>query len=128
MKNILITCLLLLSFTCSKAYAGEWNFNKWDTTTKAWEITYQFLNVVDIFTTEEILGRPGGKEYNPLLGEHPSDEKLLAFGALWAVSHYWVTGYLYDKNPLWQKLFRLVSITEKGGAVVWNLHLLQTEF
>ena len=118
----IIIFLLTFILISSTVYAGNWNFCSWPTEDKALEVFYQGLNMADLYTTDELLDK-GYRELNPLLGDHPSDDKLIIYMGLNAVLHYVVTGYFMDKDPQWKHWWQGLTIGAKGAAVFWNIRV-----
>ena len=122
MKKLFITILLILF--ASPVYAGEWSWCAWSYEDKVLEASWQILNVADIYVTDKAIEQ-GGKELNPVIGSHPSDDELVAWGIGFAVLHYFVTGYLQDKNPTIKKYWLWGSNIVKAGAVGYNITVVE---
>lgn len=88
------------------------------------EIAWQMLHAYDMSQTYHSVVRAPHcfQEKNPILGKHPSDGKLLAFAVAASGLHFGVTKILANNDaPVWlRRTWQLVSITEKGFAVVSN--------
>lgn len=87
---------------------------------KKLEITYQVLNIVDTAQTVEFLNSGCCKELNPILGPHPSTEKVIAFKAIVGVGHYLLARELYEYNPKYAKMFQYITIGTLGTVVALN--------
>ena len=83
------------------------------------EYVFQALNAIDTIQTIRILDK-GGRELNPILGSHPSTEKVIAFKTVNAALHLGVTMYLMDHHPRYVKTWQRVSIGLMGTVVVLN--------
>jgi len=79
---------LLAAFLCSQAKADDTNLNA---KTPVTEWVYQGAAFADMLTTLDIAKHPNLVEENPLMGQHPSDGKVLGYFAATGVLHYLVT-------------------------------------
>ncbi len=75
----------------------------------------------DSYTTADLLSRPGFHEANPLLGEHPSNTAIAAFGFGRIALNTGVACYLEDRNPKLARLFSILSLGVNAGAFGANL-------
>lgn len=120
MKKAIIIAALALALSHTPTQAGA----PW-TTEDIWlESAWQVLHVIDWGQTHHVANRPGHRESNPILGDHPARRHTAMFfttiaGLHWAVSHS-----LGAENRLrWQWL----SIGGKGHAV-WRNWLVGVKF
>lgn len=86
---------LLAAFLCSHAKADDTNPNA---KTPVTEWVYQGAAFADMLTTLDISRHPNLVEENPLMGQHPSDGKVLGYFAATGVLHYLVTRELVREN------------------------------
>jgi hypothetical protein len=86
---------LLVAFLCSQAKADDTNPNA---KTPVTEWVYQGAAFADMLTTLDIAKHPNLVEENPLMGQHPSDGKVLGYFAATGVLHYLVTRELVREN------------------------------
>ena len=86
---------LLAAFLCSHAKADDTNPNA---PTPVTEWVYQGAAFADMLTTLDISRHPNLVEENPLMGQHPSDGKVLGYFAATGVLHYLVTRELVREN------------------------------
>jgi hypothetical protein len=86
---------LLAAFLCSQAKADDTNPNA---KTPVTEWVYQGAAFADMLTTLDIAKHPNLVEENPLMGQHPSDGKVLGYFAATGVLHYLVTRELVREN------------------------------
>jgi len=86
---------LLATFLCSHAKADDTNPNA---PTPVTEWVYQGAAFADMLTTLDISRHPNLVEENPLMGQHPSDGKVLGYFAATGVLHYLVTRELVREN------------------------------
>jgi len=87
--------VLLAAFLCSQAKADDTNPNA---KTPVTEWVYQGAAFADMLTTLDIAKHPNLVEENPLMGQHPSDGKVLGYFAATGVLHYLVTRELVREN------------------------------
>jgi hypothetical protein len=62
------------------------------------EWAYQGAALADMLTTLDIKNHPGIHETNPLMGPHPSDDRVLGYFAAYDLLHYGITRILVDLN------------------------------
>lgn len=94
-------------------HASEWT--KADT---AWEAGYLVLHVIDWGQTRNISRRPDAyRELNPILGSHPSIERVNTYFALTAIAH---TAISYALPADWRRGWQMVSIGMEATAVSNN--------
>lgn len=124
MKKVLF--LLLFLFSPLIANAGE----KWSNSDIALESTWQILHILDWRQTIQIARNPDRYwERNPLLGEHPSEQKVNLYFLVGAVLHPIVTEVLPNKYNLWgiklrpRIIWESVSIGMSGGCVLNNFSI-----
>lgn len=113
---------VLAAFLCSQAKADDTNPNA---KTPVTEWVYQGVALGDMLTTLDIAKHPGLVEENPLLGQHPSDGKVLGYFAATGVLHYLVTRELVRENvpaPIVQT-WEALGIGLEVGMVAHNYSL-----
>lgn len=75
---------------------------EWDTTERIMFGTFVGLQVIDAAQTHYAVHHPDQfRESNPILGDHPSDAKVIAFKAVAVGAVYWL---VKDADPLTRKL------------------------
>lgn len=92
----IIFCVLLFFSKDLQAY----EFAKdWGTENTIFEASFIALYWVDLAQTYNFLYvEKNGTESNIFVGEHPSKKKLLSLGALWTVSHVFISCLLNNPN------------------------------
>jgi hypothetical protein len=75
-------------------------FEGWDRTDKVLFAIDAISIAADMYTTERALDEPWAYEKNALLGRHPSDAKLVAFGVCSLALDYVIADRL---DPSWRK-------------------------
>lgn len=85
------------------------------------EVAFQVLNAADFATTKYCMDRATCHEANPLLGSHPSTNKLFAVKAASGIVHFVVARWLTDRDPHAARIFEIASIAIQGGVVGANL-------
>src|SRR5260370_1342871 len=86
---VFATLLLLLSIA-SRSKADE-NYGNFITTQPKLEFVFDAALMADMLTTAQIKNHPPLVETNPLLGQHPSDAKIAAYGLGAAALHAAIT-------------------------------------
>jgi len=67
------------------------------------ELLFAGTLLLDYSQTRDIKNHPGMYETNPILGKHPSDDKIATYFVLAGVGHYLVTKALpAEYRPAWQ--------------------------
>jgi hypothetical protein len=113
---------LLAAFLCSHAKADDTNPNA---PTPVTEWVYQGAAFADMLTTLDIARHPNLVEENPLMGQHPSDGRVLGYFAATGVLHYLVTRELVRENvpaPIVQT-WEALGIGLEVGMVAHNYSL-----
>ncbi len=113
---------VLAAFLCSHAKADDTNPNA---PTPVTEWVYQGAAFADMLTTLDIAKHPNLVEENPLMGEHPSDGKVLGYFAATGVLHYLVTRELVRENvpaPIVQT-WEALGIGLEVGMVAHNYQI-----
>lgn len=98
MKKIVVAWSLLLCSTSAKAV--EWN---WSAPTKVETlqiVTVESLILIDVLQTLDLKRHPTASEVNPLLGEHPSDARLIMSAAV-AGSATFAAWYVLPSRIRW---------------------------
>lgn len=109
--------IIISLFFSSSAFAAD-PWSKGD----IWrEVAWQVLHVVDWGQTLNIADRPDKyHEINPIIGEHPSRERVNIVMGTTTVLHVAITHYLPKEwRPYWQYL----SIGVSGALVIHNLSI-----
>jgi len=109
-KSIIILLVIVLLAGCS--FKPKYAF---DNTDKALLVTAIGLQVADGVLTDSILD-DGGTEYNPLIGEDPSTEKLILFKLAGIGITYWLATELPPTSRKWT----LGVLSLFYGGVVWH--------
>ena len=113
---------LLAAFLCSHAKADDTNPSA---LTPVTEWVYQGAAFADMLTTLDISRHPNLVEENPLMGQHPSDGKVLGYFAATGVLHYLVTRELVRENvpaPIVQT-WEALGIGLEVGMVAHNYQI-----
>jgi hypothetical protein len=121
MKKTIIIILLLIAGTVQAA-------DKWTTQDKILETTWLAIHIIDYGTTLDTTNYGNRyREINPILGEHPSRDKIHIYMIGTAILHPIVTHYLPRKVKIFgydfpaRTVFQSVTIGMSGGCVVQNL-------
>ena len=129
MKTVIVFLLLIFPVLVS---AGEidqnkWWGEKWSKQDYILEGTWQVIHLMDWGTTLDITRHPDKyKEMNPILGEHPSRERVNIYMFSGALVHAGVT---YILPPKYRSYFQGVTIGMSGAYVLNNLAIgLQIKF
>jgi len=86
---LVISCDLLCGCTYIKPNPRPWTMEE-----KQAAVYFTVGHLLDAYTTEKFLDKPQFYEMNPILGKHPSDEKVILYfgiteiGAL-TIAHFW---------------------------------------
>lgn len=101
---------------------------RWDTETKLSETAYQTLHLVDLGQTLDIAANPDRyyeRESAWAIGAHPSRGKVLAYFALTAYGHAWVTERLADNNaPRWmRRTWQAITVGDTAHCVSNNFSI-----
>lgn len=111
-----------------------------------WEVTWQLLNAVDWWLTDEIVDQQkveikilpnGGKkvtttagsEVGPLIkavfGDRPNDKEIILGCAVTGLIHYTLNWYILNHEPLLIKPFRYIGTGLKAAVVGYNITLIE---
>lgn len=122
-KLFFIILSLIIPFN---SFAGE----KWSKTDIALETTWQILHVMDWRQTVQIARNPNQYwERNPLLGGHPSEQKVNLHFLVGTVLHPIVTEVLPSKYRLWgiewkpRIIWESISIGMSGTCILNNFSI-----
>lgn len=97
----------------------------WTRAVKRREIAFQALNAIDLAQTIHCIHiAERCHEANPLWGEHPSVEKLVAIKLGSAALHYFVTDHLARRDPEAAAIFQWATIGIQGGVVTYNFSVI----
>jgi len=111
MKKVLVVVFMLFAIPI---YAGDWT--RKDTYR---ELAWTAMLIVDYGQTMNIARNPEKyKEYNPILGDHPSESAVNLYMLSVAVIHPVVSYYL---PPKYRKIWQYVTIGVEVGAVANSL-------
>jgi len=110
MKKILIIALI---FFATPVFASDWT--REDTYR---ELAWTALLVVDYGQTMNIARHPERfREYNPILGKHPSQSSVSIYVLSAAIIHPIISYYL---PPKYRKVWQHITIAVEVGAVGHN--------
>jgi hypothetical protein len=115
----------LALFLCSQSKADDSHYGNFFTTQSKLECVFDVALMADMMTTADIKNHPGLYETNPILGLHPSDAKIAAYGLTMAGLHAAIT-YEMVSNDVPRGIitaWELVSIGVEAGYVVHNYRL-----
>lgn len=108
--------LLFSLFISTPAFADDWS--KADTQR---EVAYQMFLGVDWAQTRYVARNPDKFiERNPILGDHPSVDKVDAHFVLSGLAHYGISRALDEK---WRKRFQYVTVAFQGAVVARSVHI-----
>jgi hypothetical protein len=111
-ENMKALLLLILLWT-SVCEANDWNL---DDTMR--EVVWQTVNVIDWGQTLEIARNPEDyREYNPVLGKHPSVENVNLYMLSGAIGHSIVSYVLPKKARMY---WQYITIGLSGACVINN--------
>lgn len=116
MRRALVVMALLLS---TRAVAYEQHWTKEDV---AWELVFAGTVAADAYVTRRGLRAGGYTESNPLLGERPSDARLLGMSVVAVLAHAGVTQLLPQGR--WRRTWQSVWVGVELGMVASNVNLL----
>jgi hypothetical protein len=138
--------IVLALFMCANAHADDSHYGNFITTQPKLEFVFDAALMADIMTTADIKNHPqqcspamaningtgqqsvcsgGLVETNPILGAHPSDAKIAAYGLTMAGLHAAIT-YEMVSNDVPRAIinaWELVSIGVEAGYVARNYRL-----
>ena len=103
MKKIIIFCILLLLTNVSISYSND---NKWITEDTIYQAIFSGLLIIDWLQTKEAVSN-GIKENNFILGPHPSQNSIDAFGASVIIGHLVVSKILPIKYRRYWQVFTI---------------------
>lgn len=111
--TVVLSCLiLLLSFTPAQA------FDQWTKTDTTFQIAYTTLHVMDWGQTLDISkNTEKWHETNPILGRHPSCEKVNYYFATTLIGHTAIA-YILPKD--YRRIWQMVWIGIEAGYVIHN--------
>jgi hypothetical protein len=107
MKYVIFVLVFIMS-GCSSICNGGWT-----TKDSVFEFADQGIIAADWHQTQQIVEEPGYYEYNPVLGRHPSMEKVNIVMASWAIVHMGISCVL---KSTWRTTWQI-------STVVWELPL-----
>ncbi len=108
-KLLLFTTLLAL---CSGAHASDWTTA--DTNRQAVVLT---TFAADYAQTRDIKNHDWAYETNPLLGKHPSDNRIRNYFVGSAIIH---TAVMYHLPPEWRKKAQYATIALQVAVIIRN--------
>ena len=114
----LIICAILLFFSVSVPAEP---FEGWTTEEKSWFAAAEVFHVTDYLTTRNMLyAQQGYYETNPILGAHPSPDRLNLWFAGWLIGNYFISDALsHEHRLLWLKIYTAIEV----GATANNLYI-----
>jgi hypothetical protein len=121
MKRILIIVLVLLFPLSSHSFEL---FEGWDGVDKTLYVIDVLGIAMDTYTTERALDEPWAYERNFILGEHPSDTKLIAFGTGTAVLDYIIADNLKGN---WRKAYLALTASWSIKCARGNYIRIETQ-
>lgn len=108
--------VLFVALLSPLAQAGGWS-----TADKVMGGVWGGIHAIDCAQTLKIARNPDEyKELNPLLGEHPSKGKVIAFCVLTPIMHVLVADNLSSKG---RKIYQGLFIVLKADAVIYNFRI-----
>lgn len=107
MKKLLLATLLATSLCSTIAYADDLDLlpSKYQLSDKEIrnELIFAGTLLLDYAQTKDIKNHPGHYETNPILGRHPSDDRIALYFVAAGLGHYAVTKALPPEwRPAWQ--------------------------
>lgn len=106
---------------CAETYHTVKSDYKWSKQDIACEVTWQLLHGIDWLQTRKIARNPDKyHEVNPLLGRHPSTEKVDMYFAAGAIAHVVITDHIPPKHR-W--FWHMISISISGLLVNQNFNI-----
>ena len=113
-----IFILLIFGLMPSLSYASD----PWSPQDIALESIYVALHVVDWGQTRDIANQPDEyyEAYNPILGKHPSKDKVDLWFVSTTITHILITNYLPSKC---RPYFQGVTIGMAGTLVLINMSI-----
>lgn len=118
MKASLLAVALLLAATGARADEPQ----KFPI---ALELAFDAAEFADMSTTLDIKNHPGMYEQNPLLGQHPSDARIIGSCTVAAGIHALITRemVIHGWNPKVVATWEVLSIGVEGGMAAHNFHI-----
>jgi hypothetical protein len=116
--------VLLAAVLCKQAKADD-HYGNFISTQPALEFVFDAALAADMLTTADIKNHPPLVETNPILGQHPSDGKIAAYGAGVALLHAAIT-YEMVSNDVPKPLvtaWELIGIAVEAGYTARNYRL-----
>jgi hypothetical protein len=120
----LFAVLLLLLSIAARSKADE-NYGNFITTQPKLEFVFDAALAADMLTTADIKNHPPLIETNPLLGQHPSDGKIAAYGLGVAALHAAITYEMVSQGvpkPI-VTAWELIGIVVEAGYTAHNYRL-----
>ena len=116
MKSIICVFLLFVSLSIKAE-----PFEGWTKEEKSWFAAAEVFHVTDYLTTRNMLyAQQGYYETNPILGAHPSPDRLNIWFAGWLVGNYFISDALsHEHRLLWLKIYTAIEV----GATANNLYV-----
>lgn len=115
MKRIMTIGVIIVVLFQSNMLFADSDWTKGDT---IMELTWQVINVIDYGQTMEISNNPDKwVEYNPILGEHPTNGEVNTYFIAGALLH---VGIAYVIPKRWRPWFECITITSSSTCVVNN--------
>jgi hypothetical protein len=108
-----IAAVLLISVLGTPAFAQD----PWTNTDTALAVTYAGLAIVDLGQTINGAETTNGHEMNPLLGRHPSRDKLIAFTALYVPLNTYIA---YRLPHPYRRIWQALTIAVDAACVAHN--------
>lgn len=110
----LVAILIIAFFAPSSAHGAE----RWTERDTAVEVAFVAIVAIDYSQTRWTLNQPTGEEYNPLLGKHPSQGRLIA-GCLASVGLHAAITHVLPRE--WRTVWQTISIAVEVANVGMNM-------
>ena len=130
-KIVLLTSLLVATPSLAGDRQTGGPADRWTSVDTAMEATWQVLHAVEMGQTLDLARQPERyyEAYNPLLGKHPSTERVYVWGVTSSLAHAGISFLLPSKVDLWgmkvpvRTIFQAVSIGWTGSMVGHNFDI-----
>jgi len=115
--KFLTLCFVLILSIDSQAAWQDWSLDQ-----KKTYVASNVLLIADWSTTRDMTRRyhEGYFERNPILGKHPSSDKLDLYFVSLLIGHYFMTDYLQGRD---REIYLYTVTAVEAAAVANNLHI-----
>lgn len=110
-------CILLFAVWCLPVNAGEFrHYSQWSKQEQTWFTAYALASYVDYQQTRWALdqtnaqGQPVYSEANPMLGKHPSEDRMLMTKLAVLGFQYWSMGSMGFENTQFRHTFKALTV------------------